>query len=520
MLISHWLKSLRNRLHRPASSRASQKRRKQRTPLKNLTASVELLEERMLLSATGPHLVAITPNTGVFDPAQGFQDGEVLDTAPRELMFRFSEGQVIDPNTLRGIEIVRSGFDDVFLVDMNGNSVDNNPNFAGPVFDDSVPVNIGSIQIGDRPNEVIVRFADTLVDDTYQIHIEGTGTHPLRNTTGVAFNEGADQTFHFEVDRGAQIEAVVQQPVLRNQQISVGDVSQLSDGDTLTVQAGGAPLTFEFENLDAAIPDGLSDPTHIQISYNGNSDPASMIASRIADALNAAHNDIVMRRPSDFGLSASASGSNVTIDVTIDDAAFSPVITPQTAAGVVFSVSDLDLVQKENLINVYFNANDPLNQATAESPAYYRLISTDGTVLLPTQVIYNTDAAVATLKFDDPNNPAGPSPLVTAGTYNLRIGESFEGNNRITSDPSMPNTGTAINLGTRNSNTTLIRDAFIGGNPQSTSLDPSDVDLYRFELVNPGDVTLSVLTAHGLEAHVRLFDANGDAGGDGDGGFR
>ncbi len=500
MLISHWLKSLRNRLHRAAPSRVSQKRRKQRIALKNLNASVESLEERVLLAATGPRLVAITPNTGVFDPAKGFQDGEVLDTAPREMMFRFSEGQVIDANTLRGIDIVRSGFDDVFLVDMNGNSVDNNPNFSGQVFDDSVPVDIGSIQIGQRPNEVIVRFANTLVDDTYQIRLLGTGNHPLRNETGVAFNDGEDQTFSFEVDRGAQIEAVVHQPVLRNQKLTVDDVSQLSDGATFTVQAGGAPLTFEFENLDAMPPDGLSDPNHIQISYHGDSDSEADIAFNIAQALTAQKSSL---GPA-FGLTATEVGSSV----VIKGDSFSPVVTPGNMAVDALSVHDADLVQRQNMINVYFNANDPLDPASAQSPAFYRLIRTDGTVLLPTSVIYNADAAVATLVFNDPNSPTTPTPL-DVGTYNLRIGESFESNNRITTDPLMPSTGEPINLGTRNSNTTLIRDAFIGGNPNSTSLDPNDVDLYRFKLLNPGDLTLSVITANGLNAHVRLFDADG-----------
>ena len=184
MLISHWLKSLRNRLHRSAPSRVSKMRRNQRLTPRNLNASVESLEERVLLAATGPHLVAITPNTDVFDPAKGFQDGEVLETPPRELMFRFSEGQVINPDTLHGIQVVRSGFDDVFLVDQNGNSVDNNPGYAGPVFDDSVPVAIGSIQIGDRPNEVIVRFANTLVDDAYQIRLFGHGNASASQRNG------------------------------------------------------------------------------------------------------------------------------------------------------------------------------------------------------------------------------------------------------------------------------------------------------------------------------------------------
>ena len=148
----------------------------------------------------------------------------------------------------------------------------------------------------------------------------GTGTHPLRNETGVPFNDGANQTFNFTVDRGAKVEGVVQQPVLRNQQIRVDDVSQLSDGATFTVQSGGAPLTFEFENVDAVPPDGLTDPSHIQISYHGDSDSAADIAFEISQALNQQHTN---RGPA-FGVTASATGQ----DVKVTGDAFSPVITP------------------------------------------------------------------------------------------------------------------------------------------------------------------------------------------------
>ncbi|MCA9069206.1 MAG: hypothetical protein KDA84_09800, partial [Planctomycetaceae bacterium] len=388
----------------------------------------------------------------------------VLDTAPREIMLRFSEGQVLNPDSLRGIEFVRSGFDGTFFVDGAGNPVSDPAAALGPVFDDSVPVSLGTIQIGERPNEVIVRFADTLVDDNYQIRIRGTGNTPLRNEQGLAFNGGEDRLLNFEVDRGAQIEAAVHQPIVRNQILRVGDPSQLVDEASFTIQVGGAPKTFEFEDTD--IGDGVSDPSHIAITFSASSPPT---ATALRDQIQAS-----LDSESGTGFDITTS-TDSTDGILISGAAFSPIITPDSDAQSVLSISDGNLEQRKNLITVYFNANDELEQSSAESPAFYRLISTNGDVMLPVSVTYNADSATAVLDF---------GPDFETGTYNLRIGESFEGNNRITPDPLNPNVG-PVNLGAREVNTSVIRDAFIGGNPNSTSLDPNDVDLYRFELNNP-----------------------------------
>lgn len=82
-----------------------------------------------------------------------------------------------------------------------------------------VPVTPGYIGIGDLPSEVIVRFADTLPDDTYRIDVFG-GDSPvktaLRNTSGSPYNEGDDTQFTFELDLGARIVSVVPQPTSRD----------------------------------------------------------------------------------------------------------------------------------------------------------------------------------------------------------------------------------------------------------------------------------------------------------------
>ncbi|GAF72051.1 unnamed protein product, partial [marine sediment metagenome] len=102
--------------------------------------------------AAPPELVAIIPNQGGV-----LTDGDIFDVAPRQLTFRFTDGQIIDQSSLGGIEIIRSGSDGTFG---DGNEQ---------------VVQYGWIGIGEHPNEVIVRFAETLPDDVYQITIRGSG---------------------------------------------------------------------------------------------------------------------------------------------------------------------------------------------------------------------------------------------------------------------------------------------------------------------------------------------------------
>lgn len=69
---------------------------------------LENLESRQLM-AVGPQLLGVQPNAGSL-----LESGEILHTSPRELVFRFDDAAGIDPDTLSGIRIVRSGEDGVF----------------------------------------------------------------------------------------------------------------------------------------------------------------------------------------------------------------------------------------------------------------------------------------------------------------------------------------------------------------------------------------------------------------------
>ena len=179
---------------------------------------VESLEERRLL-AVGPQLVAISPNQGEI-----LNDGDVRHIAPRELTFIFDDSQIIDANTLgTGIQIVRAGGDGVFG---DANDVAIEPGFIGVD--------------PDNPNEVIVRFAEALPDDRYQIQIIGTGVTPLRNNRGEAFDSQTDLSMEFALDLGAQVRAIVPQPVTHG------------PGGTLEQARNQIEVYFNDDDLDPA----------------------------------------------------------------------------------------------------------------------------------------------------------------------------------------------------------------------------------------------------------------------------
>lgn len=69
---------------------------------------LENLEARQLL-AVGPQLLGVQPNAGDL-----LENGEVLQVSPRELVFRFDDAAGIDPTTLDGIRVIRSGEDGLF----------------------------------------------------------------------------------------------------------------------------------------------------------------------------------------------------------------------------------------------------------------------------------------------------------------------------------------------------------------------------------------------------------------------
>lgn len=87
-----------------------------------------------------------------------------------------------------------------------------------------IPIVPGFLGLGDTSRQVVMRFSDPLPDDLYHVEIIGSGTGALRNIDAAAFGDETDDDVDdgsgfgltFELDLGAQIEAVVPQPVTRN----------------------------------------------------------------------------------------------------------------------------------------------------------------------------------------------------------------------------------------------------------------------------------------------------------------
>ena len=69
---------------------------------------LETLENRQLMAA-GPQLLGVQPNAGSL-----LENGQVLQIAPRELLFRFDDANGISASSLNGIRIIRSGEDGAF----------------------------------------------------------------------------------------------------------------------------------------------------------------------------------------------------------------------------------------------------------------------------------------------------------------------------------------------------------------------------------------------------------------------
>src|SRR5687768_4773532 len=79
-------------------SRRSLQRRDTRDP------RLEALEDRRVMTVgAGPELVAVQANDGTL-----IRDGSIQHVAPRDLTFRFDDGQIIDAASLAAIEITRT----------------------------------------------------------------------------------------------------------------------------------------------------------------------------------------------------------------------------------------------------------------------------------------------------------------------------------------------------------------------------------------------------------------------------
>ena len=188
-----------------------------------------------------PRLLSIAPNSGqILDANVGnAATSNVLVESPRELVFRFSGSQQLDPASLKGIRITRSGGDDIFG---NVNDVLVTPTFLG---------------FGDSERIVIARFGESLPDDRYRIEalaVPDNGLPAVKSINNVILVPrftGTDRdTYYLNLELGAKILAVVPQPVTRQ-----------ADG-TLKQDRDKVEIYFNDDNLNNAL---ANDPSFYKL---------------------------------------------------------------------------------------------------------------------------------------------------------------------------------------------------------------------------------------------------------------
>ena len=157
----------------------------------------------------------------------------------------------------------------------------------------------GFIGLGDSPNEVVIRFGETLPDDTYRIDVFGTFANALRNENDEAFNDttddgednGASESLEFELDLGAQITSVIPQPMQRKADGSIDQARNMilvyfSDDD-LTPAAAQNPAFYQLIRTNETVQntdDEKFNPT--TVTYNSDTDSVLLEFDKPLDELS------------------------------------------------------------------------------------------------------------------------------------------------------------------------------------------------------------------------------------------
>ncbi|WP_404306775.1 Ig-like domain-containing protein [Neorhodopirellula lusitana] len=191
-------------------SAAQERRRKVQNPLRSeRRLNHETLEKRELLAAD---LLAVRPDAGAL-----IGEDTVLQTPPREISLLFNGTADLNEATIDGnVRLVRAGGDGTFG---DGNEVAVSLGYVGLV--DPGDVSEGNLhKIVLRPSSIASHNATdpsiAFPDDLYRVEIIGSGANPLEDNSGDAFNDGEDSITEFRLDRGAQVIAVIPQPVTRD----------------------------------------------------------------------------------------------------------------------------------------------------------------------------------------------------------------------------------------------------------------------------------------------------------------
>ncbi|MEP4681774.1 MAG: matrixin family metalloprotease, partial [Rhodopirellula bahusiensis] len=200
----------------------------------------------------GPTLLAIRPdNSGLL------QDGDILEVAPNEFNLFFNGGADLDESSINTntVQLIRAGEDGIF--GPNPNNLDLN----GDPIDDDIQVQLGYVGLlesgsteASNLQQIVLRPASSAAhnafdptvgfpDDLYKIILVGEGNSPLQSRTAVPFDGGNNFETTFRLNRGAQIVAVVPQPVVRSNATLANPKGVLSQqSDTIVVHFDGQLL--------------------------------------------------------------------------------------------------------------------------------------------------------------------------------------------------------------------------------------------------------------------------------------
>ncbi len=201
----------------------------------------------------------------------------MLKVAPREFNLYFNGGANLNEATINAntIRLVRAGGDGVF----DGNDIEVALGYVGLVNPGSTdPSELQQIVL--RPaSDAAHNVTDPSVafpDDLYQIQIIGSGASPLADRDGQAYGGGTDSIINFRLDRGAQVLAVVPQPV-----------SRAANG-TLTQASNQIVVYFDDQLLNRA---DAEDPKFFRLvdtraSLDGSDDQTRLPQTAQYDAIN------------------------------------------------------------------------------------------------------------------------------------------------------------------------------------------------------------------------------------------
>ncbi|MDA1052306.1 MAG: DVUA0089 family protein [Planctomycetota bacterium] len=142
---------------------------------KNRRSLLEPLEQRQLL-AVGPQLAGIQLNDGDL-----LRAGSVRQISPSELLFSFNDGAAIDPNTLSGIRLTRSGGDGLFAAATASSDF----NTTGKVVVDFTAVNPG-----ESGNNISISVIKNAAPTSPLVSVLGNAISvELNSTTGTTATE-------------------------------------------------------------------------------------------------------------------------------------------------------------------------------------------------------------------------------------------------------------------------------------------------------------------------------------------